>query len=144
PAGAGRPGMKRWSWSWLALLPLSCGSPSRPPPAQVAWTPSAQPGDLVVARVGGEPVYASMLAEHARSIHSDRRRALEDLVAQELLAQEARRRGLGQAPEVLLARKQALVRRFIRLEFEKRAAAPESVPEHDAQKRYQQMHEYFH
>jgi len=97
-----------------------------------------------VARVGGVPVYASAIHEHARATSSDRRRALDDLIAQELLAQEARRRGFAEAPEVLAKRKQALVRRFISQEFERKTAAPEAVPEHDARLTYQQMYEYFH
>src|SRR5207245_1422770 len=144
-ATAEPPGSRLMRRLALALLVLACSTSGRQPRTRaVAWTPLAAPSDLVVARVRDVPIYASTLREHAQKTGLDKRGALDDLVTEELLAQEARRRGLSDAPEVREARAQALVRRFVTEEFGRSTAAPEVVPEHDAHAIYQQMYDYFH
>ena len=130
----------------VLLFAAACaGRGAAPPEAarELAWTPASAPAEPVVARVGGVPLSATELGAHVRATGLAPRAALEDLVRQELLAQEARRRGLADAPDVRLARRQALVRRFVSQEFGRATAAPESIPESDARPLYEAMHEYF-
>lgn len=87
----------------LALTAAACGAPATPerPP---------QPGDVVVARVGGDPVWASDVKREAvaQGLIGEGepldpsavlfRRVLDEVIDQRLLAAEAIRRGLDDTP----------------------------------------------
>jgi peptidyl-prolyl cis-trans isomerase C len=60
-----------------------------------------------------------------------RRELLDQMIRFELLAQEAARRGYDQLPEVQRARKQILIRRFLRERFD--AEGEESIPQEDVE-----------
>jgi len=119
---------------FLLGLAIGCGSPgSAPAPSRAALTVIATPqltaDDLVVARVNGRAVWASCIAEQARTITSggaDERRtaALDQCVAFELLAQAAEARGDASAPEVADATRRAEVNRLVETEFERRYRTP--------------------
>lgn len=129
-----------------ASIASGCGSP--PPEAQretapsgpVAATPERE-GDAVVARVAGLPVYASCVEHQAAAMQAKapaatagldepalRRRALEECVGFELLAQEAAARGLGAAPEVAEAQRQAAVNRFVEREIDDKVRTAAELP----------------
>jgi peptidyl-prolyl cis-trans isomerase C len=84
----------------------------------------------VLAKIGDREITAGEFAEsiaakgpflRARYNSPERRRELLDqMVRFELFAQEADRRGLDDLPEVQRARKQVLIRRFLKQEFEDR------------------------
>jgi hypothetical protein len=102
---------------WLA----ACGGAPLPPSptSQVALEATrASPDDAVVATANGKPVWGSCVATQAARHHRERAAALDECVAFELLAQEAARRGLDHAPEVVDAWRTALVSRFVEVAFE--------------------------
>lgn len=114
---------------------VGCGgepatAPSVAPPrlAIAPVAPPAGPDDVVVARVGGQPVWASCVAAQARGRKVDVRTALADCVDLEVAAQEALRRGLDRDPQVLERTEQALVARFIDREFTARYQSPADLP----------------
>jgi hypothetical protein len=98
---------------------------------------------LVVATVNGTPVYASQVAAHTRTTGEAAGTALDDLLRQELLAQEARRRGFDNLPETVRAREQALVHRFVTDAFGRTVASPEAIRAEDARPVYRQQQDYF-
>lgn len=102
------------------LLAAACGGEERraapPTPTVVPPTAEAQPagaGDLVVARVDGQPVYGSCVAMQAEHLGLDARAALDQCIAFELLAQEADRRRLREDPDVVDSWRREMVRRVI-------------------------------
>jgi parvulin-like peptidyl-prolyl cis-trans isomerase-like protein len=93
--------------------------PFSPPPARDAE---------VVARVNDEAIYAADVERQARGRGQTPAQAVAELIDAELLAQEARRRGLADSPEAILARKQERVRLLVKREFEPSFAGPRDVP----------------
>lgn len=118
----------------LALVAACGGSggepvvpaPPRTAPAALVATPAA--GDVVVATVAGRPVYGSCVAAQAARGHLDRRAALDECIAFELLAQAAEIRGAQHAGEVAEATRRALVSRLVETDFERRIRGPEDLP----------------
>ncbi|HEY3352605.1 MAG TPA: peptidylprolyl isomerase [Polyangia bacterium] len=104
--------------------------------------PVVRPGDVVVATVDGHPITARRVTEHAAALGRDARAALDDLVAFELLAQEAARRAAGAAPEVAEVRKREMARRFVKVEFEARHRL-EDIPEADLRPQYERNRHLF-
>jgi hypothetical protein len=121
----------------VALAIASC---SKPPPAsgprwQVPLTSDSAPGDEVVATVDGRPIHASQVAEQARAASSSVKEALAALVTAEVLAGEAARRGYDRDRDALLAARQAGVRRYLRVSFEK-DVVPGDIPENVVRRFY--------
>lgn len=71
-----------------------------------------------------------------------RRELLDQLVRFELLAHEADERGYDELPEVRRARKQIVIRRFLKREYEDRFA-PEDVSDEDVRAYYEAHHDEF-
>ena len=116
----------------LGVLALAaCGSqaPSSAPAAHAAAASAiataAAPGDEIVARVNGRPVWASCVAAQG-ALHPtpDARAALDECLAFELMAQEAERRTFAIAPDVIEATRAALVNRLVETGYEQRFATP--------------------
>jgi hypothetical protein len=123
----------------LLLAALSLGSCSKSPPAsgprwQVPLTAEAAAGDEVVATVDGRPILASQVAEQARASGTSVREALAALTTAEVLAGEAVRRGYDRDRDALLAAKQAGVRRYLHVSFEKEVV-PGDIP-HNVVRRF--------
>jgi peptidyl-prolyl cis-trans isomerase C len=123
-----------WLGFGLWLCAAACGQePAGPEQAPAGAAPAALPvapanGRLVVAEVGGAPVYEDCVAAQAAARGIDRRAALDECIAFELLAQEAERRGLAEHPDVRRAQKTESVRRLIDEAFRARYPGPDSVP----------------
>lgn len=83
-------------------------------------------GGAVVATVDGVPITLDDVRRVVASTHLAPRAALERLVSEALLASEAQRRGLGRAPGVQHATRQALAQAMLEREVEARVR-PESV-----------------
>jgi peptidyl-prolyl cis-trans isomerase C len=120
-----------WLWLWLGCA-AACGETPVPDQATATAAPVALPappagGRMVVAEVDGAPVYEDCVAIQAAAHALDRRAALDECIAFELLAQEAERRGLAAHPEVRRAQKNESARRLIDEEFLARYPAPSSV-----------------
>ena len=101
----------------------------------------AQSADEVVATVDGRPIYASAVADQARARGVDRKTALADLVDAEVLAGEAARRGLDSDVHVRDETKGALVRRYLKLGFERQVTAAD-VPDPLVHREYQRRLPY--
>jgi len=105
----------------LALSPavlcaaLLAGCRGAGPTARSGAASRVEPHE-VVARVDGRRVLAADLRHQMRR-GADRRKALDDLIAFELLAGEALRRGLDRDPSVVRARKRALANLMVRRSF---------------------------
>jgi hypothetical protein len=84
--------------------------------AEVAYRATAE-GRTVVASVDGEPIYADCVEAQARAHGVDARAALDQCIDFELLALEARRRGLLADPEVAERSRREAVRAFIDADF---------------------------
>lgn len=116
----------------IAAAPLA-------PTGPVAATAEGD-GDAVVAKVAGLPVYASCVEHQAAALRAKdpaaatldepalRRRALEECVGFELLAQEAATRGLGADPAVAEAQRQAAVNRFVEREIDDKVRTAAELP----------------
>jgi hypothetical protein len=132
---------------WLACAALvlcACGGKAQQQAThETNWTVTAAANDTVVAQVAGTPILASQLAAHAKATGLEKRPALADLVRQELLAHEARRRGYDQKPDVDLARREEMVRLFVARDFGASHADPSVIPEADLRQVYERYHEYF-
>lgn len=121
----------------LALAALAaCGQGKRdePAPARVApavATSAHAAGREVVARVDGEPIYADCVTTQAAAHGLDRAAALAECVDFELLAQEARRRGLATDADVLAARRTEMVRALVEADYAPTLDDPSDVPEAD-------------
>jgi parvulin-like peptidyl-prolyl isomerase len=143
-----------------ALLACSLGCDKKPsaggaPSASASARPTGITPELaqrVLAKVGDRQItlgdYAAMLErmdpfERLRYQSADRRKQLlEELIDLELLAEEARRRGLDKQPET-----QERVRQMLRDELltqvRASAATPESISEADARRYYEQHRDDF-
>ena len=95
------------------------GSLSAPPSA----------GSEVVAEVNGDPIYADDVRVQAAGRDISAHQALDELIAVQLLAQEAQRRGLADAPEIVEVRRRERVRRLIDTVFLPTMDGPDKVPE---------------
>ncbi len=121
----------------LALAALAaCGQgtsdePARAPAAPAVTTSADAAGREVVARVDGEPIYADCVATQAAAHGLDRAAALAECVDFELLAQEARRRGLAADADVLRARRTEMVRALVEADHVPTLDDPSDVPEAD-------------
>ncbi len=100
------------------------------------WTPPPAADAEVVATVNGAAIYAADVSRQARALGQTAEEALHTLVDAELLAQEARRRGLTDAPDVVEARKRMRVRRFAEKEFLPTFKGPDDVPAELAERAY--------
>jgi peptidyl-prolyl cis-trans isomerase C len=126
----------------LLLGVLACGgqaaSPVSAPVGEAftgPWAPAPRTkDDDVVAEVGEQKIYVSDVERLARAAQLTARQATDDLIGQALLADEARRRGLLEDPEVIAATRDARARVFIDREFASKFAGPEDVPRADVDK----------
>jgi peptidyl-prolyl cis-trans isomerase C len=104
----------------LLMLAALAGCRDRPgpelPAESAALVPRVDRPDQVVARVNGVPILRKELLQQMRSGQS-RQDALEALIRQELLAQEALRKGLADDPEVRRVRRRAMANLMIRRGF---------------------------
>jgi hypothetical protein len=119
----------------VALLCVACAAREAPAPAAPpgeAFTGSLSPppasGAEVVAIVDGERIYAADVERVMAARGASARAALDELIGQELLAAEARRRGLLDDPEVVDTRRRERVRALLRREFEPSFDGPEDIP----------------
>ncbi|MBU1656498.1 MAG: hypothetical protein KJ558_17040, partial [Gammaproteobacteria bacterium] len=94
-------------------------------------------GEVAVARVNGVPITASRVVKLARETGRSPSEVVDRLISFELLAQEARRRGLSSHPETREATRKAMVQRYLELEFED-SHRPEDMPEAMLRDAYQQ------
>lgn len=117
----------------VLLACVACGGGSKsPPPASSAPSlveASSGPDDVVVAQVNGRPVWGACVAAQVARGAKDRRIALDECIAFELMAQEAERRGLATDPEVAEATREALVDRLVAVDFEARYRSPDDLRE---------------
>jgi len=111
-----------------------------------------QEASRVLAKVGDTEIrvgdVASELASKGSFIRTRyqsperRREFLDQMIRFELLAQEAERRGYDELPEVVRARKQMMIRRFLAERFG--SEGPESIPEEDVREYYEAHRTEFH
>lgn len=116
----------------LVSIVAACGgSPSTEPapaaPAASIVAPRASEADLVVAQVDGRPVWGSCVAEQTARGAPDRKTALEQCIAFELLAQTAEKRGLVSDGSVVDAARTAMVSELVATEFEARYQKPQDL-----------------
>lgn len=127
------------------LLLVACGR-SAPPAGPVAderfhgdWSPPPPGGGddaEVVATVNGARIYVADVVRQARAEGQTAEQALDTLIDAELLAAEARRRGLTDDPEVVEARKTMRVRRFCEKEFVPTFKGPGDIPAEEIERAY--------
>lgn len=129
----------------LALVPLLApGSgckkkrPSQCPKYVQVRAVKPRPGDVVVAEVNGRPILASAVRHQARRKGLTAPEALQELIDEELLVQEAERRGLHRDPVVVEAGKQAAIYRLLAETFEK-DYTPASVADADMRRFYKRQ-----
>jgi hypothetical protein len=128
----------------IFLAAAACGAREAPAPAvdpgerfAGSFTPPPRDGSAeVVATVDGERIYAADVARVMAARGLEARAALDELVAAELLAGEARRRGLLDDPEVVDTRRRERVRALMRRDFEPSFDGPEDVPEAEVEEIY--------
>jgi len=94
-----------------------------------------QPGDVVVAEVNGRPILGSEVRHRSQTRGLTAREACDELIDEELLVQEAERRGLHRDRAVVEAGKQAAVYRLLAETFEK-DYTPSHVPEAELRRIY--------
>jgi hypothetical protein len=120
--------------SCLLLGLAACSSASQVD--DVSWTPVSAPElGAVVARVGQVPIYASQVLAEAKRSAIPPRRALDDLVTTNLLAELARRDGFGPAPSSDPEVESVLVQRLLERELEP-SLRPEAVPDQNLRTLY--------
>jgi hypothetical protein len=119
----------------VVLVLLACCGGEAPPVEASSqehfdgdWSPPPAEDAEVVATVNGARIYAGDIVRQARAEKQTAEQALHTLIDAELLAQEARRRGLTDAPEVVDARKSVRVRRFAEKVFLTSFQSPADVP----------------
>jgi parvulin-like peptidyl-prolyl isomerase len=133
--------MTRGRLAVLALL-AACGGGRGAPDARVAdhftgsFSPAPASDAEVVATVDGEHIYASDVARQAAARGQTPRQALDELIDAELLAGEARRRGLADHPEVAEVRKRERVRALLQRVFEPSFDGPEDIPLREVEQVY--------
>lgn len=118
------------------MLAASCGGGGEgageapPTPAARPLTtiaPAAGPDDLVVAKVNGRPVWGSCVVHQVERGATDRKDALDQCIAFELMSQEAEARGLVAMASTDDAVKTALVSRLVERGFEDTHTTPASL-----------------
>jgi hypothetical protein len=118
-------------WFLIVAACGACGSSAPPVPAPVgppaALVAAPAPGDAIVARVNGRPVFASCVAAQGRG--KTVKAGLDDCVAFELMAQEAERRGDDRDRDVVLATKTALVSKLVATTYEDTSKDPAALPD---------------
>jgi len=123
----------------LFLGACSSGAPPAALPASRAahWSGSLAPApppdagseaSTVVAVVNGDPIYVADVAVQAQATGRTVGEALDELVAAQLFAQEAVRRGLADDPDVTRVRERESVRRLLTRFFEPSFDGPEDIP----------------
>ena len=118
-----------------------CGQEQQPATgAGVALTPEVDPSQGV-ARVNDRPITAGDLRQQMRS-GKDRGAALQELIEQELLAQEAERRGYHRQPSIGKLQRKAMARRLIQREFGDKFTKA-SIPDDLIDVTYKRMLGYF-
>ncbi len=125
--------------AWLAalLIAVGCGGAKQhrapltaeEPAYDGPWDPPPAARAGVIATVDGEKIYEDDVARQAAARGIGARQALDELIEETLLAQEARRRGLAGDPDVVRARKQARVRLMMDRDFLPTFASPDAVPQ---------------
>ncbi len=128
--------MRRLAVVLLVLLLVGCGrrdgaAPPGPEHYQGPITPAQR--SEIVATVNGQPLHAADLARQMAARGQTAEEALEELVAAELLAQEAFRRGLADDPDVAAQRRRESIRALILREFEPSFDGPEDVLDKDVE-----------
>jgi len=125
----------------LLVLLVACGRHEPPPAAATAgehfegdWSPKPVENAEVVATVNGAAIYAADVVRQAAAQNQTAAQALDTLVSAELLAQEARRRGLTDDPDVVDARKKVRVRRLVETMFLPGFRSPADVPKDEVEK----------
>lgn len=99
---------------------------------------SSLPEDITLATVNGVNITERSLQLHADTPPSRAKKELRtQLIAMEVLAQKAASLGYGLKTEVLQKRKKAVARAFLKEIFEKQVT-PESIPQFELRKRYEQ------
>ena len=119
--------------AFLLALAVACGESGRDDlsTAQQSWE-TASEGRIVVATVGGEPIFDDCVADFATNKKGlSRSEALNECIDFELLAQEARRRGLA-TDEANDAHRREATRKLIDQAFYQRFSRPKDVPREDA------------
>lgn len=137
-----------------STVAVGCGPDDETPSTT---DPTGEPGDRVhglseeeraevLATVGDETVTVGEFAEelaskgaYIRTRYNSperRREFLDQMIRFELLAQEARRRGYHELPEVQRTQKQRMIRRFLEERFEN--GGPEAIPEEDVAAFYEE------
>ena len=96
--------------AWYALLLAACGGPGAGSRAQARSD--------AVAEVGEAAISASDVTAYAGRARIDPRAALDELITIEVLAQEARRRGIVPGPAEIDEQRRASVRALLRRDFE--------------------------
>ena len=121
---------------WISLIAAACGGggAGEAPPAPVARpitaiAPAKGADDVIVARVAGRPVWGSCVAAQVSRGAKDRRAALDECIAFELMAQEAEARGMVAAASAADDVKSALVNRLVEVGFEATHTTPDSLGE---------------
>lgn len=114
------------------LAAAACGGSPAPEPAPAApvasiVAPRASEADLVVAQVDGRPVWGSCVTEQTGRGAPDRKTALDQCIAFELLAQAAEKRGLAADGSVIDAARTAMVSELVATEFEARYQKPQDL-----------------
>jgi hypothetical protein len=118
----------------LLLVLVGCGQRGAEAPAVGKGERYAGPMNPpreseVVATVNGERIYAVDLARQMKVRGQRADEAIQELIAAELLAQEAFRRGLAGDPDVVDANKRERVRVLVTRDFERSFDGPEDVPQ---------------
>jgi len=117
------------------VVVAACGGASEPAPtaSSRAASPiatSSGPTDEIVAQVNGRPVWASCVAAQGAKLGTAadaRKKALDECISFELLAQEADKRGLASDAEVVDATRTAMVNRLVETGFEQKYTKPSDL-----------------
>ncbi len=127
----------------LACLLAACSGGDRAEDGRAA-TPEVRvgDGDPVVARVNGVSITASRVARLAEETGRTPEEVVDRLIAFELLAQEAHRRGLRDDREVRAEARKAMVHRFLELDFEA-THRPEDISEENLRAAYEKNRHIF-
>jgi hypothetical protein len=93
------------------------------------WSPPPARDADVVAEVNGEKIYVADVERQAQARGQTPLQALDELIAAELLVEEARRKGLTDDPEVVAARRRERARLILDRDFAPTFDSPDQVPQ---------------